>query len=164
MPKALKTNVSAFTAVFRRIVSQLENDPDVRRVVGVQNLRSWKGVPGDKAPFAPTDTAPVVRLTPEPQDVEWYSPDTQAGTLAVTVELAVQSLCVDDVTDLWDTLVQALRPGNGTLAQDLVALGAETGEIVFTRPAVDPRPAAQPEGQFFAMGQFQLRNLRMVNP
>jgi hypothetical protein len=164
MPKSLKTNQCGWTKVFRRIVQQVETDADIRRVVGVENVRSWKGVPGDKMPFAPTDKAPVIRLTPQPRNVNWYSPDSQIGTLFVVVELAVQSLSIDDVIDLYDLVVQCLRPGNGTFWQDLVALGAETGEIVFSDPAFDAQPGAKPEGAFFAVGQMQLRVVRPVNP
>jgi hypothetical protein len=94
----------------------------------------------------------------------------QAGTLAVAVELAVMSLCVDDVADLWDVLVAALVPdgpsvGGGTsFALDLMTLGAETGEIVFSDPAFDARPADEPEGYFFAAGKLHLRLLRTVDP
>jgi hypothetical protein len=80
------------------------------------------------------------------------------------VELAVQSLCIDDIADLYDLIVQALRPGNGTLALDLVGLGAETGEVVFSDPAFDAQPGADPEGMFMATGRFQLRVVRLVNP
>ena len=71
MAKSLKTPTSVWTAVFRRIVQQLENDPTIKRVVGLDNLRSWKGVPGDKNEFVPTSqrargaahaTAPQRRL------------------------------------------------------------------------------------------------------
>ena len=107
MSKSLKTPSSVWSKVFRRIVLQLENDPFVKRVVG-DNLRSWKGVPGDKAPFEPKANAPVVRLTPQPRNVDWYSPDMQCGDLWVQVELGVQSLCIDDMADLWDILVNAI--------------------------------------------------------
>ena len=168
MPKSLKTPTSVWTAVFRRIVLQLETDPAVNRVVGRDNLRSWKGVPGDKAPFEPTSAAPVVRLTPQPQGVDWYSEDAQAGMLAVLVELAVQTLCIDDVADLWDIVVAACNPGalnstGGSFARDLVVLGAETGEIVFSDPAFDPQPFAEPDGFFFAAGHFRLRIVRPVS-
>src|SRR5262249_27030891 len=145
-------------------------DPDVKRVVGLQNLRSWKGVPGDKAPFEPSQNLPVVRLTPNPRDVDWYSPDTHAGTLWVLVEMAIPSLCVDDVHDLWDILVHALLPsapsndGGSSFALDLTRLGAETGEILFSDPAFDPRPWDEPEGVFLAQGHFRLRLLRSINP
>jgi hypothetical protein len=171
MPKSLKTNASVWTKVFRRIVQQLENDANVKRFVGrAGNLRSWKGEPGDKAPFAPSQNAPVVRLTPNPAAVDWYSPDMQAGTLWVLVEMAVPSLCVDDVSDLWDTIVNALVPGGpsvgggASFALDLAGLGAETGEIVFSDPAVNPKPFEEPEGVFFAEGKVHLRILRTVEP
>jgi hypothetical protein len=160
VPKSLKTNQSAWTKVFRRIVRQLEQDADVRRVVGVQNIRSWKGEPGDKAPFEPSSSAPVVRLTPMPRGVDWYSEDAQAGDLTVAVEIAVQSLCIDDVTDLWDLLVAALSAAHDPFTRDLVAAGAETGQVVFSDPAFDPQPAAKPEGQFFAAGSFRLKVIR----
>ena len=168
MSKSLKTPTSVWTAVFRRIVQQLENDPNVKRVVG-DNLRSWKGVPGDKTPFEPKANAPVVRRTPQPRSVDWYSPDMQSGDLWVQVELGVQSLCIDDMADLWDILVNAIRPGavdslGNPFALDLVALGAETGEIVFSDPAFDPKPFAEPEGYFYAAGHFRLKLLRAVFP
>jgi hypothetical protein len=170
MPKSLRTNSSVWTRVFRRIVLQLETDPDVRRVVGVDNLRSWKGVAGDKSPFSPTSSAPVVRLLAMPKGVDWYSPDSQAGTLWVQVEMGIQSLCSDDVTDLWRLIAVALRPGGraispGTVsfALDLVALGAETGEIVFSDPTYDPQPAAEPEGFFFGAGHFRLQCLEPID-
>jgi hypothetical protein len=164
MPKSLKTNASVWTKVFRRLVQQLENDPDIRRVVGVDNIRSWKGIPGDSAAFAPQAGKAIMRLSPQPRHVDWYSPDSQSGHLVVIVELAVGSLAIDDVNDLYDLVVNALRPGNGTLALDLVAQGAETGEIVFDDPAFDPHPEADPQGTFYAVGQFQLNVLRSVNP
>jgi hypothetical protein len=164
MPKSLKTPACAWTKVFRRIVQQVEADPDLRRVIGLDNIRSWKGVPGDRNPFAPGDSAPVLRLTPQPRNVSWYSPDTQMGTLCVTVEVAVRSLSIDDVADLYDLIVAALRPSDSRLVQDLVDLGAETGEIVFSDPAFDAQPGAEPEGAFFAAGRFQLRVARLVNP
>ena len=168
MAKSLKTPTSVWTKVFRRIVQQLETDANVRRVVG-DNLRSWKGVPADKAEFAPTSAAPVVRLTPQPQGVEWYSPDEQVGTLFVQVEIGVQTLCIDDVIDVWDLIVGALQPGGASIpvggvdfARDLVNVGAETGDIVFSDPAFNPRPDASDEGFFFAAGHFRLRLLRSV--
>jgi hypothetical protein len=170
MPKQLKTNPSVWTKVFRRVVQQLKNDSDVKRVVGLPNLRSWEGIAADKSPLQPAGNQPVVRLTPNPSNVDWYSPDMQAGTLAVLVELAVPSLCVDDVADLWDVIVHALLPGGPSVgggvsfAQDLTVLGAETGEIVFSDPAFDPRPWEEPEGVFVAEGRFHLRLLRSVNP
>jgi hypothetical protein len=164
MAKQLKTPQSPWTKVFRRIVQQLENNPSVKRVVGHQNLRSWSGVSADKAPFEPTSSSPVVRLTPMPSGVDWLFPEAQSGTLRVSVEIAILSLCVDDVVDLWDVFVDALLPlgpaipDTGTnFRQDLTALGAETGEITFADPAVDPRPADQPEGVFLAVGGFWLK-------
>jgi hypothetical protein len=170
MPKSLKTNQSVWTKVFRRIVQQVENDPDAKRVIGPTNIRSWKGVPGDKAPFNPAQNQPVVRFTPNPRDVVWYSPDMQTGTLWVLVEMAVASLSIDDVSDLWDVIVHALLPGGPSLTEgtsfelDLVALGAETGEIIFSDPAFDPQPTRAAEGVFLASGHFQLRILRSINP
>jgi hypothetical protein len=162
MPKSLKTNTSVWTAVFRKIVAVLKADLDFRRVVG-DGLRSWDGSTDDKAPFVPS-TRPVVRLTPQPRNVDWYSEDAQSGTLAVLVELGVLSTCVDDVADLWDLVVAAVTCGAGTIAQDLVDLGAETGEIVFSDPAFDPQPWAEPEGMFFASGRFELKLIRSVTP
>ena len=52
----------------------------------------------------------------------------------------MQSLCCDDPIDLWQVLCTALFANGPALAggvqfsQDLIALGAETGEIVFSDP------------------------------
>ena len=161
---------SVWSAVFRTLVQQLRGDPVFKRVAGA-GLRSWEGVPADKAPFAPTAGQPVVRLTPYPQAVDWYGPGSQVGTLQVKVEFALVSLRIDDVLDFWDqVLIPALSPSQpyvGTttpLSQALVAAGAETGEIVFSDPTIDHQPDAQPEGQFFASGSFRLQVIRTFTP
>jgi hypothetical protein len=163
--KALRTRQSTWSAVFREVVAQFARDEEVRRVVGPHNIRSWAGVPDDKAPLIPTGTAPVVRFTPEPRNVTWYSPCAQYGMLRVRVELAVASLCIDDVLDLWDLVVSAIGPGSTPgFSTSLVPLGAETGEIQFTDPTIDPFPAADPEGLFLATGYFQLAVIRPIHP
>jgi hypothetical protein len=164
MPKALQTKASVWSKVFRRIVQQIEQNPDIRRVVGVDNIRSWSGVDADKAPMVPSSGAPIIRLTPNPANVSWYDPSSQAGTLTVRVEIVIQSLCVDDVADLWDLIVVAIRPGNYPFTHQLVELGAITGEAVFFQPAVDPKPEAQPEGYLLAEGRFRLDVQRSVSP
>jgi len=167
--KSLKTPETNQTKVFRRIVQQLKNDPTVKRLVG-PNLRSWEGVTADKSPFAPSANAPVVRLTPNPVDEDWYSPDAAVETLWVKVELGISSTCVDDVTDLWGVLRSALLPngpsvGGGTsFGLDLAAVGAETGEIVFGAPGIAPRPEASPEGTMYGEGRFYLRIVNTVQP
>ncbi len=172
MPKSLRTNQSVWTRVFRRIVQQVQNDPEIKRVFGM-SIRSWTGDPNgsDKDPMEPSLGKPIVRLTPQPQNVSWYSESEQWGTLHVQVELAIASLAIDDTIDAYDLFVSALRPdtpsvggdGGGNFGLDLVSLGAETGEIVFSDPAFDPRPDAQPTGYFLAVGGFRLQVIRTVN-
>jgi hypothetical protein len=159
MPRTLPVPQCVWTKVFRRIVAELERDPELKSVLG-DRLRSWKGVPGDKSPFVPTAGRPVVRLTPNPAGVDWYSPDMHSGTLFVRVEIAVESTCIDDVMDLWDRIVTALTPADRQLCLDLIELGSETGEIVCDSPAFDPRPEATPEGRFSAQGRFHLEIVR----
>jgi hypothetical protein len=162
VPKTLKGPSSVYSHVFRRITKQLESDAKFRSAVS--DLRSWKGQPSDSAPLTPSTGKPIVRLTPRPQAGTWYSPDTQESTLVVDVEMVIASYSVEDVLDLWDELVMALRPGNGTLAQDLVALGAETGEILFSAPAYDHKREQKDSAYWDATGQFQLHVLRTVSP
>lgn len=168
MPKATRTPQSVWTNVFRRIVQQVKNDPEVKRTFGGR-IRSWEGTTTDKDPFTPSLGQPILRLTPQPSGVDWYSEDAQYGTLNVRVEIAVSSLCVDDAVDLWDLLVSALRPGGPTVgtdnpdfAQDLVNLGAETGELTFASPAFNPNTDADSSGYFFATGGFYVRCIRSI--
>lgn len=162
MPKTIKGPTSVYSQVFRRIVKQLETDSRFRSAVG--DLRSWRGQPNDAAPLTPSAGRPIVRLTPRPQQGAWYSPDTQVVSLIIHVEFAIASYAVEDVLDLWDLLEAALRPGVGTLAQDLVALGAETGEILFSDPAYDHKREEKAQAYWDAIGQFKLDVLRSVSP
>jgi hypothetical protein len=154
--RTLKIPQSPWSLVFRRLVLELETDPEFKRVVPATHLRSWSGVTADKAPLTPTLGRPVVRLTPQPANVAWSDETTQTGALGILVEIAVLSLCIDDAIDLWDLLVEALSPCLGTLRADLVAAGAANGEPVFSSPAFDARPDAEPEGYFYATGKFQI--------
>lgn len=162
MAKTLKGPSSVYSLVYRRIVKQLRTDARFRTAVA--DLRVWDGSSSDSAPMAASTGKPTVRLTPVPQMGAWYSADTQVSTLVVHVEMVIASYCVEDVLDLWDELVNALRPGNGTLAADLVALGAETGEVVFSDPSYDHNREKKDSPYWDAIGQFKLDVLRSVNP
>lgn len=162
MAKTLKGPSSVYSLIYRRIVKQLRTDS--RFKTAVADLRTWDGSPSDSAPLTASTGKPLVRLTPVPQSGQWYSADTQLSTLCVHVELVIASYCVEDVLDLWDELVQALRPGNGTFAADLVALGAETGEIVFTDPSYDHNREKKDSPYWDAIGQFKVDVLRVVSP
>jgi hypothetical protein len=165
VPKTLATKSSVWSAVFRRIVLQVTTNAPVLRIVSADRIRSWAGSPTDGQPLKPAEGRPMVRLTPSPRGVDWYSPDMQKGWLDVVVEVAVQTYCVDDPIDLWDLVVDALKPGaldtkgNG-FALDLVALGAETGEIVFADPVVDTGIGSEPANIMVATGKFTLAVLR----
>jgi hypothetical protein len=63
---------------------------------------------------------------------------------------------------LYTTTKWSKRRGGTSFGLDLAGLGAETGEIVFSDPAVDPRPWDEPEGYFLAEGKLHLRILRTV--
>lgn len=160
--KTLKTPSSVWSRVFRRIATEVEVDPELRRVVPPRNFRSWKGVPDDRNPFQPSLGSPLIRLTPNPTGVGWYSPGEQSGTLVVKVELAIMSTCIEDVSDLWDMVVTACKPSKFQFTRDLIAEGAETGEIVFSDPAIDSNPEAGPEGFFLAIGRFRLVVIRSI--
>jgi hypothetical protein len=164
MPKTLKVPTSVYTMVFRRLVRQLEADTRFRAVVTPDRLMSWKGLPSDGNPLTPAIGKPVVRLTPHPMHGDWYSPDTQVTWLAVDVELTISGYSSDDVCDLWDCLLSALRPGAGTLAADLVADGAETGEVLFSDPAFDQKRDENASSSWYSIGRFKLAVLRSVNP
>jgi hypothetical protein len=161
--KTLDTNASNFTKVFRRIVSQLHHDDRFRGIVG-KELRSWDGSDRDRQPATPSEGQPIVRLTPIPSGVAWRDESSQVGTLNVRVELFIAGTCIDDVNDLWDTIVTALRPADEKFTKALKDLGAETGEILFATPAVDATPEKLPDGQMIGMGSFQLAVWRFVNP
>ena len=166
MPKTLKTPTSVWTAVFRCIVQQLENDPTVKRVIGLQNLRFMEGHPRRQVPDGADQLGPRRAADARAASVEWYSEAAQAGWLHVDVEMALSTLCIDDLADLWDILVNALRPGaadskGNSFAGDLVALGAETGTILFSDPGMAvPPPGDWPEGFMFGRGSFTLRVIR----
>jgi hypothetical protein len=160
--KTLKGPSSVYSLVYRRIVKQLRTDG--RFKTAVADLRTWDGSASDANPMVASTGKPTVRLTPVPQSGQWYSADTQMSTLAVHVEMVIASYSVEDVLDLWDELVQALRPGNGTLANDLVALGAETGEIVFSDPSYDHNREKKDSPYWDAVGQFKVDVLRSVSP
>ena len=159
MAKTLKGPSSVYSLVYRRIVKQLRTDSKFRSAVA--DLRVWDGSPSDGAPLTASTGKPMVRLTPVPQSGQWYSADTQSSTLCVHVELVIASYCVEDVLDLWDQLVEALEP-DAAFAADLVALGAETGEVLFSDPSYDHNREKKDSPYWDAIGQFKINVLRSV--
>lgn len=161
--KTINTVASNFTKVFRRIVAQLHHDNRFRGVIG-GGLRSWDGSDVDRQLATPSLGKPIVRLTPIPTGVTWLDESSQVGTLGVRVEIFVAGTCIDDVIDLWDAIVTALRPADDVFTLALKGLGAETGEILFANPAVDAKPEKQPAGELLGTGLFQLAVYRSVDP
>lgn len=159
--KTLNIKDCVWVVVFRAIVAHLEQDREFARVVGKDRMASWKGVPGDQTPDVPSLGKPIVRLTPMPGDVQWFTPDSQSGMLSVLVELDVATMCVDDVANLWNLISDALQPGTMSgavkFSQVLVLSGAETGEILFNNPGFRVVAGKDTEGYFSAEGTFQLR-------
>lgn len=170
MPKTLATSPSPWSAVFRAIVKQITANKPILAVVGsADRIKSWTGLATDAAPLAPTQARPMIRLTPAPRSVEWYSPDSQKGWLDVIVEIAVLTYCVDDPIDVWDLFIGAVGPGvlniKGTpFALDLTEAGAETGEVIFSDPAVDTSIGSLPDGNIMvATGKFTVAVLRATS-
>ncbi len=165
--KTLKINDCVWTVVFRAIVSHLERDREFARVVGKERLASWKGLPGDQTPDAPSVGRPIVRLTPMPSGVDWFTPDSQSGMLSVLVELDIATMCVDDCANLWNLISDALQPGTleGTtkFSTILVNAGCETGEILFSNPGFMIKAGADAEGYFATQGTFQVRIILPMN-
>lgn len=161
MPKTLDINDCVWTAIFRAIVRQVTTNKPVLAVVSADRIRSWEGKPTDPTPLVPVQGRPMIRLTPSPRSVAAFSPDTQEGFLDVVVELAVLTYCVDDPINLWFLLTTALKPNaldalGNTVRQNLVNAGAETGEILFSDPAVDTSIGSEPGNIMVAVGKFSL--------
>lgn len=162
MAQATKSLPCIWSRVFRVITTRCKNDLEIQRAVG-SGLRIWDNNPLDKTPFIPTDANTVqVRLTPLPRNVQWWSPDSQLGQLVVKTEIAVQSLDITDYMDVWDLVVNTMRPSDQDLKRALVAAGAHTGECLFGDPAVDTNPDMVALGYFIATGNFQLDIRRTV--
>ena len=162
----LRLPTSPYASVFRAIVQTLQADATLRGAVQPTSWRVWEGTHADKQPVAIT-AAPGVRLTPDPGGEQWWSPDSAVGVLTVHVELYVRGTCVDDVSNLWWAIVRALypmsQPAKLAIQAKLVAAGAETGLITFSKGAADLAADAGAAGAFFASGRMQIRVLSNYN-
>lgn len=153
--------------VFRRICQQLMTDPVLANVV-----KAWDTYAGDSADQMPGSImeCPYIKLLPRIGMSGWYSPDAQMGPLEIRVQVGIDGLDVADCTDLWDAFERAIypydhRPKQLAFEADLVALGAETGQIEFSQPAtVAQLPDANTDLQFTLLGMMRLNILRPFAP
>lgn len=153
--------------VFRRICQQLMTDPVLASVV-----KAWDVFAGESADQMPGNImeCPYIKLLPRLGTVGWYSPDAQMGPLEIQVQAGVDGLDAADCLDLWDAFERAVYPYDDRTKQlafeaDLVALGAETGQIEFSRPAsIAQLPDANAGLQFTLLGMMRLNIVRPFSP
>lgn len=150
--------------VFRRICQQLMNDPVLASVVKTWDV--WAGEPDHAGPVVPQ--GPMIRLTPQLGPMEWYSPDAQAGPLEIAIEAGVDSFDACDCLDLWEAFENAIYPADRDRRNAFEAelrgcpeLGAETGQVTFSRPASIQGAEG---GQFRLIGMMSISILRPFNP
>lgn len=154
-------------AVYLRIVDQLKTDPVLSRVVA-----AWDVLDGESADRIPGNLAscPYVKLLPRLGMVGWYAPDAQRGPLEIQVQVGVEGMEAADYLNLWDAFERAIYPYDDRdkqlgFEQDLVALGAETGQILFARPAsVAGIDDAGANLQFTCLGMMSIDIVRPFNP
>jgi hypothetical protein len=94
--------------------------------------RDWSGEEDDGLPGS--DNLPWVRMTPVLNDVKFYDPTARDGDVGVLVETFVGGTNFDDILDLWGEIEATFSLNDNALRARLVALGAETGEVVVTPP------------------------------
>lgn len=152
----LDLNTSPRTAVFRKIVGWVRNDPTIKRIVRPTSIRAWDGLPQDGEPFA-VGIAPCLRFTPANAAETFWSPGSTRGPLFINVEMLVEGTCVDDVLNLWWAVERAIYPqAQSSTNANVTALqqaGGYDGLSLFSMPAFDP----DPENLYFsAMGQIKV--------
>jgi len=149
--------------VFRRIVAQLQTDPNLRTVV--KSWNTWTGSAFDAVkPGAQGEIE--IELIPTPGSMAWFSPDSQVGTLRIEVRVtppgsATGTSSADDCLDLGELIEQAVYPSGDHVKQlkfeqELRDLGASTGQIQFVAP---PAPQETADG-LVCIGAMQIDVLR----
>jgi hypothetical protein len=153
--------------VFRRICQQLRTDPVLSTVV-----TNWDTYAGESADQMPGNImqCPYIKLLPLLGSVGWYAPDAQMGPLDIQIQAGVDGLDAADCLDLWDAFERAIYPYQGRDKQlafeaELVSLGAETGQIQFSRPAsIAELPNANSGLQYTLLGMMQVNIVRPFSP
>ena len=153
--------------VFRRICQQLMTDPVLGNVV-----KAWDTYAGDSADQIPGNVmeCPYIKLLPRLGAVGWYSPDAQMGPLEIQIQAGVDGLDAADCLDLWDAFERAVypyddRPKQLAFEAALVSLGAETGQIEFSRPAAIAQLSDANTGlQYTLLGMMQINIVRPFSP
>ena len=124
--------------LFRIIDQTIRADPIVRSQVKI--IKSWEGSASDKIPPS-IGQSPYVRLTPMGSPEQWWSSDSQIGSLTIFVEMMVEGSCSDDIANLWFAIKRSQYPSDlpsrNAYISRLQAAGAHKGILSFTAPAFD---------------------------
>lgn len=140
--------------IFRSIDDHFRADPQIRATVKV--FQSWTGKGDDKTP-ASIDQTPWARLSILGSPQQYWASSTLLGTLIVQVDLAVGGYCLDDIDNLWGLFERSCYPADRTAAlawqAKLRSVGAHTGLITFSQPAIDRDPC---EGALSGSGQLAI--------
>jgi len=131
---ALKADVT--TLLYRAIVTRLTADPVLSACV--KTWQTWEGGTGDLVDIT-NALCPALRITPQPLSEQWFSPETQSGTMAVLIEAWAAGTCVDDMLNLWGAIRRAVynptdRESWMSFNRSLQSKGSHTGLVLMQTP------------------------------
>lgn len=146
--------------VFRAIVARIRADAALASS-GIEHWFAWEDEDGDNKALDESH-APVVRLTPELGAIAWRYAEAQVGPLVVSIEASLPGMHGDDFMNLQNAIMNALYPDDPTNAfeRELVALGAETGQLRFVRPLSQDSRSVGNDEHWRPMGTFEVDVLK----
>lgn len=158
--------------VFRYMVAVLKRDPLIRRLS--PQFNAWEGSADDLREFG-QNVKVGIRLSPQGAGEQWSDANAISGPLQIHVHLHVQTLCSDDVENLWHAVILAFfRPGEPADAitglspgqkifQDLEARGC-LGSLLEVTQDVSITPIEEASGKITHLeGTGMLRiNVRQI--
>jgi hypothetical protein len=115
-------------------------------------------------------SCPYIKLIPQLGAAVWYSPDAQLGPLEIRIEAGIAGLDALDCLDFWGAFERAIYPYDDrdkqlAFEQQLRDLGAETGQIQFSRPAsIASLPDANTGLQYTLLGMMSIDVVRPFSP
>ena len=159
-PKLTLGDDIAETRLFRLITSRVKEDPVLRTVF--KTFKDWTDSADDRLPIEGQNRMPAIEFYPMASGETLDRPGQTIAEFSVNINLWVSGLRIDNLSNLWGAVVRSLRPSDQAAALTWQRKlqtegGAETGQILASRPAFAARPDAANQAYFQAAGQVSLK-------
>lgn len=143
--------------VYDKVITTLQSDPDLKRVIRPKSWHTYSGRPDESAAFG-SGGYPCVAITPAAVGVTGETPVSQLSPLVLKIDIGTPGLSARNLFALWEAIERAAFVGDarGRMIAALQVVYTRVVGLRITAPAIHPVESGTDAGVMCATGTVEI--------